>query len=245
MSVIVVGSFIMISCNACLAKAFIPSALPFCSIALGTVKSISGQAILITPEQGNTTIHAKYSNDTHILKEEVVDSSALERGRHVQVLAPAASNEAGVVSLYPSNDTQQSLLLGCQMPQTTQNPAITPSGSGPIPSQGIIQQVTNNNTFTISLRTGQLKTFTWSVNTPFTQYTDQSSKILSPGTSVLLIGPMRNGVIMASRIAVLPRGQVKASFKAGANSCAPFLGPSLCSLVLDLGVLGILAHIFI
>jgi hypothetical protein len=244
MSTIVIGSFIMISCNACLAKAFIPSALPSCTIAIGTVKSISGPEILITPEQGNTTIHAKYSNNTHILREDVVDSSALERGRHVQVLAPAASNKAGVVSLYPNNDTQQRP-LGCQMPQSTQNPAITPSGSGAIPSQGIIEQVTNNNTFIISLRTGQLKTFTWSVNTPFTQYTDQSSTILSPGASVLLIGPMRNGVITASRIAVLPQGQVKGSLKEGADSCAPLIGPALCSLVVDLGALAILARIFI
>jgi len=242
-SMIAVGSFIIISCNACLAKAFVSSALPSCSITLGTVTSISGQQLLITPKQGNTPIHVEYSNATPILQEDVVDSSALRKGIDVQVLVPARSNQAGVVILNPSNNTRQGSLLGCRMPQTPLTPAATPGRNKPIPSLGIMQQVTDN-TFTISLRTGQMKTFTWSTNTTFIQYTDfPSSKILASRASVLLIGPERNGVIIASRIAVLPQRQMKGSLKMGTQKC--FDSGSLGSFVCDLIVLAILAHVFI
>jgi hypothetical protein len=222
MSTIVIGSFIIFSSNVCLAKSFVSSVLPPCSMALGTITSRSGQQLLITPKQG-ASIRAEYSNAIHILKGEVAGSSVLRRGRDVKVLALATNNQARVVVLNPSNDTRQSSPLGCQIPQTTQNPAATPSGmrssSEPIPNQGIIERVTDN-TFTISLRTGQLKTFTWSTKTPFIQYTDsQSPKMLSSGAPVLLMGPMTKGVIKASRIAVLPQGQVKASFKRETDNC--------------------------
>jgi hypothetical protein len=243
MSTIVIGSFIMFSSNVCLATELVPSVLPSCSITLGTVTRINGQQLLVTPEQGNTPIQAKYSDTTHIIEKEVVGSSALRRGIDVKVLATAANNQARVVVLNPSNDTRQSSLLGCQIPQTTQHPAATPSSSRssdePIPSQGIIEQVTNN-AFTISPRTSQPKTFTWSTETPFIQYTDyQPAKMLSSGAPVLLIGPMRNGVIMASLIAVLPQGQMKASFKRATGDCTDLgffyscSGPDNCT---DLGL---------
>ncbi len=223
MSIIVIGSFTLFSSNICLATSFVSPVIPSCSMVHGTLTGINGQQLLISPDQGNTPIHAEYSNATHILKEEAVGSSALKRGTDINVLALATNNEAEMVLLNPINNTRQSPSLRCQIPQTAQNSTATPSGSRssgePIPSQGIIQQVTDK-TFTMSLRTGQLKTFTWSKQTPFIQSTDsQSSKILSSGASVLLIGPMRNGVIMASGIAVLPQGQMQAGFKRETNRC--------------------------
>jgi hypothetical protein len=237
MSMITIGSFIIISCSACLAKALGSSALPSCSVTLGTVTSRNGQQLLITPKQGNAPIHVRYSNATHILQEGVVESSALKKGIYVQVLVPAGSNQAGVVMLNPGDNARQGSLLGCRMPQT---PAATSGRSKLISSQGIIQRVTNN-TFIVSLRTGQPKTFTWSTNTTFIQYTDvQSSKILTSRASVLLIGPVRKGVIIASRIAVIPQGLMKGSFRIGTGT-----QQGLFSLVSDLAVLAILARVFI
>jgi hypothetical protein len=235
MSMMAIGSFIIISCSACLAKAFGSSVLPSCSVTLGTVTSRNGQQLLITPQQGNTPMHVKYSNATHIIQENVVKSSALRKGIYVQVLVPAGSNQAEVVILNLSNKTRRGSLLGCRMPQT---PTATLGGSKSILSQGIIQQVANN-TFTISPRTGRPKTFTWSTNTTFIQYADlQSSKILVPKSSVQLMGPMRNGVIMASNIAVLPQGQMQGS----SQKC--FVSGSLGHFVCNLAVLVILERIF-
>ena len=232
MSMMITVFLIIISCSACLAKDFGSSTLPSCSVTLGTVTSKNGQQLLITSQQGNHSTHIKYSNATNIIQENIINSSALRKGRYVQVLVPAGSNQAEVVILTPSSKTRRGSLRGCRMLQTS---TATLGVSKPILSQGIVRQV-RNDTFTISLRTGQSKTFTWSTNTAFIQYVDfQSSKILVPKSSVQLIGPVRNGVIMASNIAVLPQEQ-------SPQKC--FVSGSLGQFVCGTAVLALLARVF-
>jgi hypothetical protein len=234
MSAIVIGSFALSSSNVCLAKAFLQSALPTCYTAFGNITSINGQNLQIAPEQGSTIVNAEYSNATHFLKEEVVTSSNLKKGIDVKVLA---NTEAELVILDPSDQLSETPSLGCRIAhpdsQTTQRPTATPSsgellGEPIIASQGTVQQITDN-TFTILPHTGLPKTFMWAANTNFIQYTDyQYSQILSSGASVLLIGPIRNGVIIASRITVIPKAQTKGSLK---QSCFLLPGTFVCDLI--------------
>jgi len=232
MSVIIIGSFAISSSGVCLAQAFLPSVLPTCFTTAGTITSISGNKLQITLQQSSSVVYAQYSNATQFLKEDVVDSSALREGIDVQVQASGASAIAKTVLLYPSEQP-----LGCQMsPSVSQvNPSsmVTPLISEPlVTSQGIVQQITDN-TFTILPRIGPPKTFVWTTHTTFLQYTDdQSSQILSLGQSILLIGPVRNGIIIASRIVVLSQAQKK-----GKRSCFG----SRSNLACDLAALGLLA----
>jgi hypothetical protein len=235
MSAIFIASIVLSSSNVGLAKTFGPSVLPTCFTAMGTISSISGRQLQITPEQGGPIVYAEYSNATHFFKEQVVSSSALKEGTDVNVLA---KEEAEVVLLDPSEQFSGTASLGCQMSQTIQRPLATPSSSSPSSgsftvSQGTVQQITDN-TFTISPHAGRLKTFAWAMNTTFLQYTDyQSSKILSLGVPVLVTGPIRNGVIIASRIIALPQVQRKNSFK---QSCFLEPGNFVCDII-SLGLL--------
>ncbi len=235
MNTIFIASIILNSPNIGLAKAFLPSVLPPCFTAMGTISSINGRQLQITPEQGNPIVYAAYSNATHFFKEQVVSSSALKEGTDVNVLA---KEEAEVVLLNPSEKLSGVASLGCQMSQTIQRPPTTPSSSLPnsgsfTVSQGTIQQITAN-TFTISPHAGMPKTFTWATKTTFLQYTDyQSSQLLASVMPVLVIGPMHNGVIMASRIIALPQAQRKNSLK---QSCFLLPGNFVCDMI-SLGLL--------
>jgi hypothetical protein len=148
-----------------------------------------------------------------------------------------------LVMLDPSDQPSEASSLGCQIShpasKTTQRSTSSPSGGSQVlVSQGTIQQITDN-TFTILPHAGLPKTFTWATNTTFIQYTDhQSSQILSSGTSVLLIGPMSNGVIMASRITVVPNGRSMAMM----DRCTlPILS---CPPIPDFIALALLALVF-
>lgn len=235
MSASIIGSVAISSSSVCLAKKSLPSVLPTCSTAIGTITSISGNQLQITLQQDTPVVYAQYSNATQFLKEDVVDFSFLREGINAQIQSRGASEIAETVLLNPSEQP-----LGCQMfhpvSQATPHPTVTSPSSEPlVVNQGIVQQITDN-TFTILPRTGQPKTFAWTTNTTFLQYTDfQSSQILSLGQSVLLIGPARNGVIMASRITVLPQVQ-----KRGKRSCFHSRSNVACDLI----ALGLLAIVF-
>lgn len=226
-SAIFIGSFALNSFNVCLANTLLPPVLPTCFTVFGTITGISGRRLQIKSEQNNTVVHAQYSNATHFLKEEVVNSSSLKAGIDVQVLA---GKEAELVILDPSDQFSEASSLGCRMPQTTSTPS---GGTSLIGSQGTIQQVTDN-TFTILPHVGQPKTFVWTKNTNFLQYTDYpSSQILLSGMSVILTGPIHNGVIIASRITIVPQGQRKGSLK---QSCFLVPGTFVCDII-SLGLL--------
>jgi hypothetical protein len=236
LSVIIIGSLAISSSSVCLAQAFLPSVLPTCFSATGTITQISGNQLQITLQQGSPIVDTQFSNATQFLKEDIADSSALREGINIQVQARGASAIAETVLLYSSEQP-----LGCrQMSQSVSNtpPSSTSASLSSEPlvtSQGIVQQVTDS-AFTILPRTGQLKTFVWTKNTTFLQYTNyQSSQILSPGQPILLIGPARNGAIMASRIVVLPQAQMK-----GKRSCFG----SRSNVVCDLAALALLAVVF-
>lgn len=234
MSAIVIGYVAFNIPNVTLARAFEPSVLSTCSTVSGTVTGISGQRLQIIPQQGKPLVNAQYSNATDIVKEDVVTYSALKKGIDVGVLV---TKMAQLVMLDPTDQLSEAS-LGCQMLQPAQSPnSTTPSGSQVMVSQGSVQQITNN-TFTILPRSGLPKTFTWATNTTFVRYTDhQSPQILSSGASVVLVGPMSNGVIMASRITVVPNARqmgLMMSCKLPVLSCPPipdFIALALLALV--------------
>jgi hypothetical protein len=235
MSAIVIGYIAFNIPNMPLARASGTSLFPTCSTVSGTVTGIKGKSLQISSEQGGKIINAQYSNATDIVKEDVVTSSDLRKGIDVQVLITKA---AQLVMLDPSDQPNGASALECQMPQSAQNSTPTaPGGSQIMVSQGTIQQITDN-TFTILPRSGLPKTFAWTTNTAFVRYTDhQSPQILSSGASVLLVGPMSNGVIMASRITVLPNARqmgLMMSCKLPVLSCPPipdFIALAILALV--------------
>lgn len=234
-STIFIASIILSSSNVGSAKEFQPSVLPSCFTAMGIISSISGRQLQITPQQGGPIVYAEYSNATHFFKEQVLSSSALREGTDVNVVA---KEEAEVVLLNPSEKLSGAASLGCQMSQTIQPPPATsssglPSSGSLTVSQGTVEHITAN-TFTISSPVGRQKTFIWATNTTFLQYTDYpSSKILALGAPVLLIGPMHNKVIIASRITVLPQAQRKSGLK---QSCFLVPGNFVCDII-SLGLL--------
>ncbi len=209
MSAIVIGYVAFNIPNVPLARASGASMLPICSTVSGTITGTSGQKLQITSEKSGQIFNAEYSSSTDIVKEDVVASSDLRKGIDVEVLV---TKTAQLVMLDPGDQPNEALSLGCQIShpdsKTAQSPTPpTSSGSQTMVSQGSIQQITDN-TFTILPRSGLPQTFTWTTNTAFVRYTDhQSPQILSSGVPVLVVGPISNGVIMASRITVLPNAR--------------------------------------